>query len=271
MRIFPKTRSGQTGLVLILSICAVGIFAPWIAPYGPWELSGPPTLPPFRDTAHWLGTDTLGRDILSGIIYGTRVSLLVGFLCTVATVIAGVLLGATSGYFGGWIDDALMRFTEFFQVLPSFIFAVVLVAVFQPSLYSVMTAIILVSWPPVARLVRSEFLTLKRRDFVDAAVTAGKGNGWIIFREIMPNATAPIAAMATLMVAASISLESSLSFLGLGDPNYISWGYMIGVSRTLIRTAWWMSVFPGIALVIAILAINMVGDSLGQRGKSRVS
>lgn len=270
MRIIPPTLSGRIGLLLIIAITLIGIFAPYVAPFGPWEMAGPPTLPPFQDSAYILGTDVLGRDVLSGIIYGTRISLLVGVLCTVATVAVGILLGALAGYFGGWVDDALMRATEFFQVLPSFIFAVVLVAVFQPSLYSVMTAIILVSWPPVARLVRSEFLTLRSREYVDAAMTAGKGHTWIIFQEILPNALAPIIAMATLMVAASISLESSLSFLGLGDPNYITWGYMIGVSRTIIRTAWWMSVFPGIALILAILAINMVGESYGFRRKTRV-
>lgn len=269
MRFIPPTITGKIGLIVIGLVALIGILAPYLAPYNAWELAGPPTLPPFQDPSFILGTDILGRDILSGIIYGTRISLMVGVLCTIATVALSIFMGAVAGYYGGWVDDALMRFTEFFQVLPSFIFAVVLVAVFQPSIYSVMGAIVIVSWPPVARLVRSEFLSLRTREFVDAAVVAGKGNYWIIFHEILPNALAPIVAMATLMVASSISLESSLSFLGLGDPNYMTWGYMIGVSRTVIRTAWWMSVFPGIALVSAILAINLIGESYSSRRRSR--
>lgn len=147
----------------------------------------------------------------------------------------------------------------------------VLVAIFQPSIVSIVVAIVIVSWPPVARLVRSEFLSLRSREFVEASVTVGQGNAWIIFREILPNAVAPVVALSTLMVASAILLESSLSFLGLGDPNLMTWGYMIGTSRAAIRVAWWMSVFPGIALVATVLAINSVGEGLSRTLNVRLS
>ncbi len=256
--------SGVIGLLLLLVIILATALTPWLTPYGPWDLAGVPLTPPFVEPAHLLGTDTLGRDVLSGVLYGARVSLLVGALCTIATVFLGIVLGATAGYFGGLVDDALMRITELFQVLPGFIFAIVLVAIFHPDLVSIVLAIVLVSWAPVARLVRGEFLSLRSREFVEAAVTVGQSHTAIIFREILPNAMAPVAAMATLMVASAILLESSLGFLGLGDPNLMSWGYMIGASRTMIRIAWWTSVFPGLALLATVLAINLIGDALAR-------
>ena len=191
----------------------------------------------------------MGRDILSGVIYGARVSLMIGVVSTLVSLIIGVTLGAISGYFGGWIDAALMRFTELFQAVPSFALAIVLVAIFEPSVNSIVTAIAIVSWPPVARLVRSEFLTLRQRDFVAAALLAGQSTPRVILTQILPNAASPIVVMASLMVATAILLESSLSFMGLGDPNMMSWGYMVGTARTVLRQAWWMAVFPGLAIV----------------------
>lgn len=270
-RRFKKDRGAIAGLVFILAIAAISLFAAWIAPSDPWAIQARPMLPPFRDWGHPLGTDMLGRDVLSGIIYGSRVSLVVGLVCMVATATIGIVLGATAGYYAGRVDDFLMRLTEFFQVLPSFVFAVVLVAIFEPSITSIVVAIVIVSWPPVARLVRSEFLSLRTREFVEASVTVGQSSAWIIFREILPNAVAPVVALSTLMVASAILLESSLSFLGLGDPNLMTWGYMIGTSRTAIRIAWWMSVFPGIALVLTVLAINSVGEGLSRALNVRLS
>lgn len=268
---FRRHHGAIVGLVAIVAIALMGLFAAWIAPFDPWAIRGAPMQPPFIDLVHPLGTDLLGRDVLSGIIHGARVSLLIGLICMLATVSVGIVLGAVAGYFAGWVDDLLMRVTEFFQVLPSFVFAVVLVAIFKPGLGSIVTAIVLVSWPPVARLVRSEFLSLRSREFVEAAVTVGHRSLWIIFREILPNALAPVVALATLMVASAILLESSLSFLGLGDPNLMTWGYMIGTSRSAIRVAWWMSVFPGLALVITIFAINQVGEGLARTLNVRLS
>jgi len=204
------------------------------------------------------------------VIYGARISLLIGLVSTVVALLIGVTLGAVAGYFGGWIDAALMRFTELFQAVPSFALAIVLVAIFQPSVNSIVVAIAIVSWPPVARLVRSEFLTLRQRDFVQAALLAGQSTPRIILTQILPNAMSPIIVMASLMVATAILLESSLSFLGLGDPNQMSWGYMVGAARTVLRQAWWMALFPGLAIVLTVLALNLVGEGLSDGLNTRL-
>ena len=180
-------------------------------------------------------------------------------------------IGAAAGYFGGIVDDALMRFTEFFQTIPSFALAIVLLAIFQPSLFYVILAIAIVSWPPVARLVRGEVLSLRSREYVEAALLSGQGTLQIILRQILPNALPPIIVLASLMVATAILLESSLSFLGLGDPNVMSWGYMIGTARTVIRTAWWLSFIPGIAILLTVLAMNLIGEGLNDALNPRLS
>jgi peptide/nickel transport system permease protein len=204
----------------------------------------------------------LGRDIGAGLAYGARVSLLIGVVSTLVAVCFGVLIGAIAGFTGGAIDDLLMRFTEFFQTIPQFAMAMVLVAIFQPSIYSIVGAITIVSWPPVARLVRSEFLSLKQREFVQAAVVIGQRPMRIMLTQILPNAMSPIIVMASLMTATAILTESALSFLGLGDRNLMSWGYMIGASRTMLREAAWMSVMPGLAILLTVLAINLIGEGL---------
>ncbi len=183
----------------------------------------------------------------------------------------GVSIGATAGYYGGRIDDALMRVTEFFQTIPNFILLIVLVALFTPSVASIVVAIGLVSWPPVARIVRGEFLSLRAREFVQAAILVGESDLRIIVTQILPNALSPIIVSASLLVATSILLESALSFLGLGDPNLMSWGYMIGAARTVIRRAWWMSVFPGLAIVLTVLALNLIGDGLNDALNPRLA
>jgi peptide/nickel transport system permease protein len=180
-------------------------------------------------------------------------------------------LGAIAGYFGGRIDDALMRFTEFFQTIPSFALAIVLVAILQPSIYSIISSIAIVSWPPVARLVRGEVLSLRTREYVQAAVVTGQTHGWIIWREILPNALSPVIVLASLMVATAILLESSLSFLGLGDPNLISWGYMVGAGRTVVRQAWWITVFPGFAILLSVLGLNLIGEGLNDALNPRLA
>jgi peptide/nickel transport system permease protein len=260
-RRFRRNRGAVIGLGLLGLIILAAALAPVLYPASPWDMVGTPFTHPLEG-AELLGTDTLGRDVLAGILHGARVSLLVGAVSTVVAVAVGVLLGALAGYYGGIVDDLVMRFTEFFQTIPSFVFAVVLVAIFRPSIVSIVAAIAIVSWPPVARLVRGEFLSLRGREFVLAAVVAGQTDARIIWREILPNALSPIIVLASLMVATSILLESSISFLGLGDPNVMSWGYMIGAARTVIRIAWWTSVFPGIAILITVLAINLVGEGL---------
>jgi peptide/nickel transport system permease protein len=262
---------GVIGLVILFIAIFIAILGPTFFPNSPWRMVQRPFLPPFTNPAVWLGTDALGRDVFAGIIYGARVSLLVGLVSTLVALIVGVPLGAVAGYFGGRVDDALMRFTEFFQTIPSFALAIVLVAILQPSIYSIVASIGIVSWPPVARLVRAEVLSLRTREYVQAAIVTGQSNSWIIWREILPNALSPVIVLASLMVATAILLESSLSFLGLGDPNMISWGYMVGAGRTVIRQAWWITVFPGVAILLAVLAMNLVGEGLNDALNPRLA
>lgn len=261
-RRFCRNKGAVFGLVVLMLVGLVTALGPFIAQNNPWDMVGMPFAHPGAEAGLPLGTDTMGRDIFAGIVAGARVSLLIGVVSTVVSLLIGVSIGAIAGYFGGWVDATLMRFTELFQAVPSFALAIVLVAIFEPSVGSIVAAIAVVSWPPVARLVRSEFLTLRQRDFVAAAQLAGQSTPRIILTQILPNAASPIVVMASLMVATAILLESSLSFLGLGDPNQMSWGYMVGSARTVLRQAWWMAVFPGIAILLTVLALNLVGEGL---------
>jgi peptide/nickel transport system permease protein len=253
---------GLIGFVILAIAVAVALFGPMLFPTSPWRMVQRPFLPPLSVKGLPLGTDALGREVLAGIVYGARVSLLVGLVSTFAALAVGIPVGAIAGYFGGRTSDALMRFTEFFQTVPSFALAIVLVAILQPSIVSIVLAIAIVSWPPVARLVRGEVLSLRTREYVQAAIVTGQSHSWIIWREILPNALSPVIVLASLMVATAILLESSLSFLGLGDPNLMSWGYMVGAGRTVIRQAWWITVFPGIAILLSVLGLNLIGEGL---------
>jgi peptide/nickel transport system permease protein len=269
-RAFLRNRGAVVGLVILLLVFLIAALAPVLFPFSPWDMQGAPFSPPGED-GFLLGTDSLGRDVAADIAYGAHVSLLIGAVSTVAAVSFGVVLGALSGYLGGAVDDVIMRLTEFFQTVPSFILAVVLVAIFTPSLLSIVVAIAVVSWPPVTRVVRAEFMTLRTREFVQAAEVLGRSRFAIAFREILPNALSPIIVLGSLMVASAILLESALSFLGLGDPNLMSWGFMIGAGRSVIRLAWWMSVFPGLAIFLTVLALNLVGEGLNDALNPRLA
>lgn len=258
---FSRNKGAVIGLAVIALVVLLAIFAPLLYSQSPWRIIARPYLPPLSP-GFPLGTDTLGRDIASGIAHGARVSLLVGIASALASTIVGILVGGISGYYGGRVDNALMRFTELFQTIPSFILAIVVVAILNPTIYSVVLAIAIISWPPLARLVRGEFLTLREREFVMASIVIGQSDARIIFTQILPNTMGPVIVMASLMVAAAILLEGSLSFLGLGDPELMSWGFMIGAARNVIRVAWWMSFFPGVAIFLAVLALNLVGEGL---------
>ena len=255
-------RGAAIGLALLAFVILVAALASLIYPQSPWRMVQRPFMPPLEVGGFWFGTDTLGRDIGAGLAHGARVSLLVGLVSTIAALAIGIPLGAVAGYLGGRWDDALMRFTEFFQTIPSFALAIVIVAILEPSIASIVLAISLVTWPPVARLVRGEFLSLRSREYVQAAVLSGLSPANIIFRQILPNTISPIIVLASLMVASAILLESALSFLGLGDPNVMSWGYMIGAGRTVLRQAWWICFFPGIAIVLTVLSLNLIGEGL---------
>jgi peptide/nickel transport system permease protein len=259
---YAKNYGALIGLGILIVVAIVALAAPLLFPVSPWQSVGDPLLAPSEDPAFPLGTDMLGRDIAAGLAYGARVSLLIGLISTAVAVLIGVSIGALAGYYGGRIDDVLMRFTEFFQTIPAFAMAIVLVAIFNPSITSITLAIAIVSWPPVARLVRGEFLSLRSREFVQAAVVIGQSGPRIMFTQILPNVISPIIVTASLMVATAILTESSLSFLGLGDRNMMSWGFMIGAARTMLREAWWMSVFPGVAILLTVLAINLIGEGL---------
>lgn len=269
-RRFRRNRGALFGLLVLMLVALVVAFGPLLAAHDPWDMVEQPFLQPGQQNGFALGTDTMGRDILSGVVLGARVSLLIGIVSTLVSLLIGVSIGAVAGYFGRWVDATLMRFTELFQAIPSFALAIVLVAIFEPSVKSIVAAIAIVSWPPVARLVRGEFLTLRQRDFVAAAQLSGQSTPRIILTQILPNAASPIVVMASLMVATAILLESSLSFLGLGDPNQMSWGYMVGSARTVLRQAWWMAVFPGAAIVLTVLALNLVGEGLNDGLNARL-
>lgn len=249
------------GLIVFALIVGIALLAPVIFARGPFTIVGMPLLPPGAPGL-LAGSDVLGRDMAVGLAYGARISLLVGVVSTIGAVGIGVLLGAIAGYYGGAIDDLLMRVTEFFQIIPSFVLLMVLVAFMQPSLTSTVIGIALISWPQVARVVRGEFLSLRNREFVQAARTLGMRDAKIIFTQILPNALPPIVVVSSMMVGNAILTESALSFLGLGDLNLLSWGSMIGSSRSAMWVAWWTTVLPGLAIMITVLALNFIGDGL---------
>jgi peptide/nickel transport system permease protein len=269
-RRFRRNRAALVGAVLLALIALCALAAPWLAHNDPWVMVQQPFLAPGAQAGLLMGSDALGRDVSAGLLYGARVSMLIGLTATSVALLLGIGLGALAGYHGGWVDTLLMRFTELFQAIPGFAFAVVLVAIFQPSVQSIVAAIAIVSWPPVARLVRGEFLTLRNREFVAAAQLAGQSSTKIIFTQILPNAISPIVVMGSLMVASSILLESALSFLGLGDPNVMSWGYMVGAARTALRQAWWVAMFPGLAIMLTVLSLNLVGEGLADGLNTRL-
>lgn len=257
---FRRNRAAVGGAVTLALVLALALFGPILHPVDPFDMVGRPFSLPFDRFP--LGTDVAGRDILAGIVHGARVSLAISVLASLAATIVGVSFGAIAGYYGGRIDDVLMRTTEFFLTIPSFVLAVVLVAIFQPSVVTITIAIAVVSWPSVARLARGEFIAHRDREYVLGCRAIGMPDWQIILLQIMPNALPPIIVVSSLMVATAILTESGLSFLGLGDPNLVSWGYMIGVARTVLRTAWWMAAIPGVMILITVLAINLVGEGL---------
>jgi len=260
-RRFARNRSAVLGLGILVLVLAVAALAPVLYPADPFSLAGRPMSPPLTGD-FLLGSDTLGRDVAAGMAHGARTSLLIGVVATLVAVGVGVVMGGLAGYYGGWIDDLLMRLTEVFQTIPSFIFAILLVAVLTPSILNIIVAIAVVSWPALARLVRGEFLSMRGREFVQASVVMGMPDWRIILTQVLPNCLSPIIVAGSLLVATAILIESGLSFLGLGDPNVMSWGFQVGAGRTVLRRAWWIVTFPGLAIMLTVLAINLVGEGL---------
>lgn len=261
-RRFSRNRAAVLGLILFVAVVVMAILAGVIAPGDPLRRVGDPLTWPMVDPNAPLGTDQLGRDILAGIMHGARISLMIGVVATLISITIGVMIGAVAGYFGGWIDDILMRITEAFQTIPNFVLLLALVAIFGSTIENIVIAIGVVSWTAPARMVRAEFLTLRQREFVDAARNLGVGNASIIFREILPNALPPVVVFASVVMATSILMESALAFLGLGDPNYASWGNMIGQGRAVLRTDWYCSVIPGVAILLTVLSFSLMGEGL---------
>jgi peptide/nickel transport system permease protein len=273
LRRFLRHRPAIAGALVIVLFIAMAGSAPILFPEGPWALAGRPLLWPGENPRFLLGTDMLGRDLTAALFHGARVSLAIGVSATLAAVLIGTTVGSISAYYGGWVGNVLMAVTEIFQTAPPFVMAVVIVAAFKPSLFSIVVAISLVSWPVIAQLVRTQFLQLMSREFVQAGIVVGMSDARLILTQLLPNALTPIVVSGSLMIASAILLEAGLSFLGLGDPNVMSWGYVIGAGRDVLRTDWHITAIPGFAILLAVLAVNLVGeglnDALNPRSRNR--
>jgi peptide/nickel transport system permease protein len=260
--LFLHNPTGLAGSIILSLIIAAALLAPVLFPDDPLDMVTRPFVWPLSNPEFPLGSDSLGRDVLAGIVHGARVSVLIGVASTAVGLAIGTVVGASAGYFGGRTDDLLVRLMEIFQTFPPFLLIVVLVSITEPSVATITLSIGIVSWPTIARLVRAEFRSLRERDFVLAAQGLGYSSARIVFFEILPNAMAPIIVTTSVMVATAILSEAALSFLGLGDPNLVSWGSMIGAGRDQLRTAWYLVALPGTALVLSVLSLNLLGDGL---------
>jgi len=264
VRHFKRNRLAVIGVVVVALLYAVAVLAPLIAPYNPiaqHDLVRTGYLPP--SPAHWLGTDRFGRDVLSRILYGARISLSIGFIAVAIAVVLGSVLGAVAGYLGGWLDALIMRFTDTVLAFPRLVLLIMIVALFNQSVTLIIVVLGLTQWPGTARLVRGEVLSLREREFIQAAYALGFKRTRIILRHLIPNVLAPVIVAATLGIGNTIVLEAGLSFLGLGvRPPTPSWGNMVADGRQNLLGAWWVATFPGLVIVLTVLAFNLVGDGL---------
>lgn len=258
-----RTREGAIGFVLTLLTLGLGLLAPILAPEDPHAITGPSFAPP--SFAHLMGTDAVGRDLLSGLLYGARTSLAVAALSAAFAFVIGMTVGTVSGYHGRFVDDVLMRITEFFQVLPRFFFAVIAVAILGPGLDRLVFILGLTSWPVLARVVRAEVLSLKHQDFVRAAEASGASATRIVLHELFPNVLPSALVLVGLLAGQVILIEASLGFVGLMDASVTSWGSLAGQARGLVQVAWWLPVFPGLAIAGAVLGLNLLCDALSLR------
>jgi peptide/nickel transport system permease protein len=255
-----RSATAAVAVAITCALCAVAALADRMAPVDPFASVGPPLRPP--SWAHLMGTDDLGRDVFAGVVHGARTSLVIALAVSVLAALVGVSIGASAGWSGGALDDLLMRFTEFVQVVPRFFLAVVVIALFGAGLVRLILLLGLTSWPLMARVVRAEVLSLKGREFVEAARSLGASGARIIAREVLPHVLGPAVVVVSLNAAGVILLEAGLSFLGLGDPDVVSWGYLASNAQRFLRVAWWMAVFPGAAIALAVLGFNLLGDAL---------
>lgn len=260
-RMFMRSPAAIAGMCLLAMIVSLALLGPILLVADPFDIAAAPLTAPGTSEA-WLGTDQQGRDILTGLIYGGRATLAVGASAACISILIGVTIGSLAGYFGGTVDEMLMRVAEFFQVLPALLFAMVVATLFKPTLLTIALAIGIVSWPSTARLARAEFLKLKELDYVAAEYVIGASRRRIIWSVILPNALPPLIVSATFAIGTAILFEASLSFLGLGDPNRMSWGLMIGSGRSYMLACWWAVTFPGLMIFLTVLAISLIGDGL---------
>ena len=250
------------GFFVIASILLLALLAPWIAPYDPDAIDVKAILLP-PSTAHWMGTDGLGRDVFSRMLFGARISLLVGFVAVGIATAIGVVLGAIAGYYRGWVDIVIMRLVDVMLSIPTFFLILAVIAFLTPSIWNIMIVIGLTSWMGVTRLVRAEFLSLREREYVLAAETLGARDGRLIFRHLLPNSLTPIIVSSVLGIASAVLVESGLSFLGLGvQPPQASWGNILTDGKEYIQFAWWLSAFPGLAILLTVLGYNLLGEGL---------
>jgi len=259
-RQFSKSKAGVMGLAVILVFIVIAILAPYLTEYDPTVVSKDRLHSP--SPQHYFGTDNVGKDVFAGVLFGARVSLTVGLLAALCSFTIGSFVGSLAGYYGGIVDSVLMRVSELFQTMPSFFLALAIVAMLGGGTGVVILVLGIVSWPATARVVRAKFLSLKEQEFVEAARAMGFGDRYIIFSEILPNAMPPAVVRGTLDIASAILIEAGLSFFGLSDPSVASWGQILQRAQPYLGTAWWLSVFPGIAIFLVVLAFNLVGDAL---------
>lgn len=259
---FRKNKLGVTGGLMVIFLFLVAIFAPWLAPYDPGQINVKKVLEA-PSPEHPFGTDQLGRDVLSRMIYGSRISLLVGFVAVGIATLIGIILGSLAGYYGRGVDNLIMRFVDIMLCFPTFFLILAVIAFLEPSIWNIMIVIGITGWMSVARLVRAEFLSLKERDFTLAEKALGAKDLRIIFKHILPNALAPVLVAATLGVAGAILTESALSFLGIGvQPPTPSWGNILTAGKDNIQIAWWLSLFPGLAILLTVVAYNLLGEAI---------
>jgi peptide/nickel transport system permease protein len=259
----------SVGALLLVAICVLALGAPYFTHNDPLDMVGTPFTWPWTDRAFPLGTDMMGRDMFSGIAYGARVSLEIGVAAGLLATLAGLLIGAVAGFYGGLVDDVLMRVTELFQTMPALLFTIVLVVVVHPSVATIVLGVALTSWPQVARLVRAEALRVSRAEFVQAAIVVGMSRPRIVFTHVLPNVATTAIVMFSILAGNAILTEAVLSFLGLGDPNVITWGSMIGSGREALQTAWYMTALPGCAVLVTVLSLNLIGNGLNDLANPR--
>ncbi|RJF76713.1 ABC transporter permease [Rhodopseudomonas palustris] len=259
---FARNRGALLGMIILVVVLGLALAAPWLIDANPLRIVSRPEVWPFTNPRFPLGTDSIGRNIFAMVAYGARTTLMIGIVAALTATVIGVVIGAAAAWFGGWIDEILTRITELFQTVPNILLIMTVVAILGQTIDNITMAIGVTMWPGIARMTRAEFLTLKNREFVLACRSMGMSNLRIMAAEILPNAIPPVIVLASVIIGSSILFESAISFLGLGDPNVASWGALIGDGRTLIRRSWYICAIPGVAIMLTVLAMNLIGDGL---------